>query len=473
MQIPTGYHRLGIVAGFIAILQALALPLTSFALLYACLYGFRIEIIEPMDQQYLALGLVASLLSYIFSRPQPGELSGSTKSGWATAERLTLAWFAVVACLLMIGYAGKVSIFYSRRVLLTWFLITPPASVFAWVALRAWLRHALVAAGTARSVVIAGINQVSLQHAANMADHPELGLAFKGFFEDRNKERFGEIPEGTYLGKLDELPDYAQRHNIDTIFIAIPISHIQRTRDLLDALRDTTASVYFIPDIFVVDLIQSRSDDVLGIPVVALCETPFYGWRAVAKRMSDLFLASTMLILAAPVMFVVAIAVKLTSPGTVFFKQRRYGLDGEEIIVYKFRTMVTSDDGSQVKQAARDDPRVTPIGRFLRRTSLDELPQLINVLQGRMSVVGPRPHAVAHNEEYRKLIKGYMVRHKVAPGITGLAQVNGYRGETSNIEDMQQRVYYDLRYLREWSLSLDLRILTRTARSLLGDKKAY
>jgi putative colanic acid biosynthesis UDP-glucose lipid carrier transferase len=184
-------------------------------------------------------------------------------------------------------------------------------------------------------------------------------------------------------------------------------------------------------------------------------------------------LASLMLLIASPMLLMIALAIKLTSPGSIIFKQRRYGLDGQEIVVYKFRTMTSSDDGSQVHQATRDDPRVTPVGRFLRKYSLDELPQLFNVLQGRMSLVGPRPHAVAHNETYRRLITGYMGRHKVAPGITGLAQVNGCRGETAKIEDMQRRVEYDLQYLRHWSLMLDLKILARTLTVLFRDDKAY
>jgi putative colanic acid biosynthesis UDP-glucose lipid carrier transferase len=191
------------------------------------------------------------------------------------------------------------------------------------------------------------------------------------------------------------------------------------------------------------------------------------------KRLSDIVLASTILLLAAPAMLVIAAAIKATTSESVFFKQRRYGLGGEEIIVFKFRTMTTSEDGKDVKQASVDDPRVTPAGRFLRRYSLDELPQLFNVLQGRMSVVGPRPHAVAHNEEYRKLIKGYMVRHKVSPGITGLAQVSGCRGETVTVEDMERRIHYDIKYLREWSLGLDLKILTKTVMSMVSDRQAY
>jgi putative colanic acid biosynthesis UDP-glucose lipid carrier transferase len=167
------------------------------------------------------------------------------------------------------------------------------------------------------------------------------------------------------------------------------------------------------------------------------------------------------------------VLVRLSSPGPVIFRQRRYGLDGREITVYKFRTMTVTEDGSEVRQASKSDSRVTPIGAWLRRSSIDEIPQFINVLQGRMSLVGPRPHAVVHNEQYRKLIKGYMVRHKVLPGITGLAQINGCRGETSNLEDMEERVRFDLDYLRHWSPMLDLKILVFTVLKLFRDDKAY
>jgi putative colanic acid biosynthesis UDP-glucose lipid carrier transferase len=204
-----------------------------------------------------------------------------------------------------------------------------------------------------------------------------------------------------------------------------------------------------------------------------MCETPFQGTPGLVKRAMDLALSLSGLLLLAPFLLVVALLIKLSSPGPVIFRQRRYGLDGQIIDVYKFRTMRVVEDGAQVTQATRDDPRVTPIGRFLRRYSIDELPQLFNVVAGSMSLVGPRPHAVAHNEEYRVLIKGYMVRHKVLPGITGLAQVNGCRGETSRLEDMKARIEYDLEYLRQWTPSLDLRILFKTAIQVLGDRKAY
>lgn len=209
------------------------------------------------------------------------------------------------------------------------------------------------------------------------------------------------------------------------------------------------------------------------MPVVGICETPFTGTNQLIKRVSDVVLSTLILVLISPLLLLIAIGVKLSSPGPIIFKQKRNGLDGEEIVVYKFRSMRTLDNGNVVKQATKYDPRITRFGAFIRRTSLDELPQFINVLQGRMSIVGPRPHAVAHNEEYRRIIKSYMVRHKVRPGITGWAQVHGYRGETETIEKMQARVEFDLEYLRNWSLGLDLQIIIRTIRLMLFDRNAY
>jgi putative colanic acid biosynthesis UDP-glucose lipid carrier transferase len=209
------------------------------------------------------------------------------------------------------------------------------------------------------------------------------------------------------------------------------------------------------------------------VPLIALCETPFHGTRGVSKRITDLTLATLIIIPVAPIMLLIALLVRLSSPGPAIFKQRRYGLDGRQITVYKFRTMKVTEDGDLIRQATQADSRITPLGRLLRRTSLDELPQLLNVLQGRMSLVGPRPHAVAHNEQYRKLIKGYMLRHKVAPGMTGLAQVHGMRGETQTLEQMEARIKYDLEYLRNWSPLLDLKILFKTLLIVTRGDKAY
>ena len=212
--------------------------------------------------------------------------------------------------------------------------------------------------------------------------------------------------------------------------------------------------------------------NIQGIPMISLCESPFdSSINAFIKRFYDIALSLLILVLLSPLLLFIALSIKLSSPGPVLFMQRRYGLDGEEFNVYKFRSMTVCENGGDVAQAKRNDPRVTKIGAFLRRTSMDELPQFINVLQGRMSIVGPRPHAIAHNEMYRKLIKGYMVRHKVLPGITGWAQVNGSRGETETIEKMEVRVKYDLDYLRNWSVHLDFLIILRTVFTVINDKK--
>jgi putative colanic acid biosynthesis UDP-glucose lipid carrier transferase len=262
-------------------------------------------------------------------------------------------------------------------------------------------------------------------------------------------------------------------HGIHEVYLTLPLGSQPRLVELMEALQGTTASLYFVPDVFGISIIQGRLQDMNGVPVVGICETPFTGTNELVKRMSDIVLGSIILLLISPILLGLAIGVKLSSPGPIIFKQRRNGLDGEEIVVYKFRSMRTQDNGAVVKQATKGDPRITPFGAFIRKTSLDELPQFINVLQGRMSIVGPRPHAVAHNEEYRRLIKAYMVRHKVRPGITGWAQVNGYRGETETIDKMQARVEYDLEYLRNWSLGLDLQIIIRTIRLMLFDRNAY
>jgi putative colanic acid biosynthesis UDP-glucose lipid carrier transferase len=257
------------------------------------------------------------------------------------------------------------------------------------------------------------------------------------------------------------------------IFISLPMSAQPRIREVIDDLHDSTASIYFLPDVYVFDLMQARFSGVGGIPVVAVCESPFSGVDSVVKNASDFVLALLILLILSPLMLGIALAVVLTSPGPAIFRQRRYGLNGEEITVYKFRSMTVSEDGQNVVQAQKNDSRVTKVGAFLRRTSLDELPQFFNVLQGRMSIVGPRPHAVAHNELYRKLIKGYMLRHKVRPGITGWAQVNGMRGETEVLEKMQGRIDHDLYYLQNWSIWLDLWIIMRTVWVVLRRENAY
>jgi putative colanic acid biosynthesis UDP-glucose lipid carrier transferase len=452
--------------GWFALVSSVVPPIVAVATLFLLAWVFQVNADEPFS----VLAVITFLITLFIYR-EIASISGTiARRPRDFLQRSIGAWAIVVAILAMLGFALQAGEIYARSVLLSWAAVTPLLiAVIQYFAYVAAVQHS----GHKRRAVIAGVSDLSRRLAQTIGEHPGLGLQIEGWFDDRSDDRIGPLNGGGLLGKLSDLPVYIRRHSIDLIYIALPIKHEERTKKLLDELHDTTASIYFVPDIFVFDLIQSRVDLLNGIPVLALCETPFVGIDGLVKRVTDLVIAFALFVLLSPLMLLVALGVAVTTPGTVIFKQRRYGLDGREIVVYKFRSMVSSDNDANVPQARQDDDRATPFGRFIRRYSLDELPQLFNVLQGRMSLVGPRPHAVAHNEEYRHLIKGYMIRHKVAPGITGLAQVRGHRGETRTVEQMQARIESDLEYLRRWSLALDFKILWLTAMRVFNDRKAY
>ncbi len=382
------------------------------------------------------------------------------------------SWLTLLAILAGFGFGTKSLDFFDREVLVYWAVVTPIVQLVAVRLGYAFIRRAARQSENRRAAVVIGAGALGLKVAQALSRSSTSGVDFDGYFDDRADARVHPDTAERRLGRLADAAPYIREHAVKEVFITLPLGSQPRIISLLEQLQGTTASVYFVPDVFGISIIQGRLHDINGVPVVGICETPFTGTNRLVKRASDLLLASLILLLIAPVMLAVALAVKLSSPGPVIFKQRRNGLDGEEITIYKFRSMTTMDNGRVVRQATRDDPRITPLGAFIRRTSLDELPQFINVLQGQMSIVGPRPHAVAHNEMYRQLIKAYMVRHKVKPGITGWAQVNGHRGETETIEKMQARVEYDLEYLRNWTLGLDLVIILRTIKTVLYDKGA-
>lgn len=417
--------------------------------------------------------VVVMLLCLILVQP-PREVGAQLTDEWvSTTADLMLRWGALLVVMYLIRHLTNVLAEYPPKLFTYWAIITTPALVLATLGMKHLMRVLLANAFSNRKAIFAGYTASSLDLARRLRDNPGLGIDVVGFFDDRSQDRLELADDAALLGSLSDAATYVNEDRTDLIFIALPIRHVKRVMQLLDELRDTTASIYYVPDIFVFDLIQARSGDIHGIPVVAMCETPFYGYRGVSKRLTDMTLAIGIVLLSLPLLIIVGVLVKVTSPGPMIFKQRRYGLDGREIHVYKFRTMKVTEDGAHVRQATKGDPRITPIGALLRRSSLDELPQLINVLQGRMSLVGPRPHAVAHNELYRKLIKGYMLRHKVLPGITGLAQVNGCRGETQELHQMEARVRYDLEYLRHWSPMLDVKILALTLLKVFRDDRAY
>jgi len=448
--------------------QAVMPAVVAVGSLYVTIVFFGIV----FDRSSQAIIIVAVLCLILVQAPREVTTQITSPRFSAVAD-VIFRWILLLAVLLAIGYVTRSLAEYPRRIFLTWAVVTPAALICSTLAMQEVMHHFLMNAFENRSVIFAGYNNSSLELARRLTNNPAMRLQVSGFFDDRSSDRLGMESDAKLVGTLSDLSSYVKEHSTDVIFIALPIRHVKRVMNLLDDLRDTTASIYYVPDIFVFDLIQARSGEIHGIPVVAMCETPFYGYRGVTKRLTDIVLSVMILLLFLPLLLLIAVMVKVSSPGPVIFKQRRYGLDGREIAVYKFRTMSVTEDGAEIRQASKTDNRITRIGGILRRASLDELPQLINVLQGRMSLVGPRPHAVAHNEEYRKLIKGYMVRHKVLPGITGLAQVNGCRGETSKLEEMEARVNYDLDYLRRWTPMLDIKIILLTAVKIFRDDKAY
>ena len=448
---------------------------------------------EDFTSYYLVLVIITFFIStYIYERIL---IYRNWRKGRLLAymRDTVLGWLVIIAILIFLGYATKFHNQFSRQVLLTWFVVTPLMLIASHMVVRSIVTN-LYNKGKLRSAIVIGANETSLAFIKHIAELPFLLINYQGFFDERNSSRIAgdsgshldELTDppiaatvtrpdnfGSRLGGLVDAVPYIQKHNIEMVFISLPMSSQPRIQKLMDELPDTTASIYFLPDIYIFDLMQTRFDYIGNLPVVAMNESPFVGVDGVVKNVSDFVLAVLIIILLSPLMACIALAVKITSPGPVIFKQRRYGLNGEEITVYKFRSMTVTEDGAKIEQAKQNDQRFTKIGGFLRRTSLDELPQFFNVLQGRMSIVGPRPHAVAHNELYRKLIKGYMLRHKAKPGITGWAQVNGWRGETEVLEKMKARIEHDLYYLKHWSIWLDLWIIFKTAWIVLRKDNAY
>ncbi len=430
------------------------------------LWGLALWFNSRLTPQDIILSVIVFSLAFpAFSR--------LAMSPWRAVRHIAVGWLALSGLLFLFGYASHYFDRFNQEMLLAWWCTALAGMTGCHFLLRAAAPAIRGLQGPTRRVVLAGMNKQGVEIAQRLAHDLYANVRILGFFDDRAESRLKDYEGYPLLGKISELAEYAKRNQINVIYLALPMASQPRILSLLDALRDTTTSIYFVPDTFVTDLIQGRVDMVGGLPVVAVCETPFTGVDRITKRVSDIVLSVLIIAMIAPLLLIIALGIKFTSPGPAIFRQRRYGLDGQEIVIYKFRSMRTMEDGDVIEQARKNDARFTPIGAFLRRTSLDELPQFFNVLQGRMSIVGPRPHAVAHNEMYRKLIKGYMLRHKVLPGITGWAQVNGCRGETETLEKMKARIQYDLEYLRNWSLAFDLLIILKTIVVVLKTQNAH
>jgi len=419
---------------------------------------------QPLNQATTISSLVACMTLFfvgeLFGIYKPGRgRSADNEVGLAAA-----AWTVTFVLLMLIGLFTRSIDTFARSSLIAWFFVGGLFVLTTHMCVRSILELLGRRGYGVSKTAIVGSNRLGLEVARNAQESTDSGLKIIGFFDDRGDGRRADHSENMppFRGDSNKLLEMVQAGEIDTVLITLPMRAEKRIQSVLDRLANTTASAYIVPDFFVFELLHSRWTHVGGLPVVSVFETPMYGVDGWLKRALDLSISLVGVVMVSPILLVCALLVKFTSPGPVFFRQKRYGLDGKEILVWKFRSMSTCDNGPVVKQATKNDPRITPVGAILRKASLDELPQLFNVIMGSMSLVGPRPHANAHNEHFRKLIRGYMMRHKVKPGITGLAQVEGSRGETDTVEKMEARISLDHRYIRDWSIWMDIKILFKT-----------
>lgn len=443
--------------------------------IYAAMWIWSRYLDENWRAEYAALAVAALLLFNFFAEIFEVYYDWRGSPMYKEAGRLFLAWLCAFAVLMGVTLLAGSSSDTPGSLMLAWGLSLPPALLLSHTAFRMATGLIRRHSRHMRRVAVVGCNDLGLRLFTSMASMPWMGHNPLGFYDDRT-ERGGRGPDRAkfkLIGGFDALVEDAREGRVDTLYITLPLRSEKRVEQLLERLADTTVSVYFVPDLFVFNLMHSRWTTMQGIPAVSVYESPFSQIDGLYKRTQDLLFALVLLAVLAVPMALVALGIRLTSPGPIIFRQRRYGMRGQTIEVLKFRTMTVCEDGDEVRQATRRDPRVTPFGRFLRSSSLDELPQLFNVLQGSMSLVGPRPHAVAHNEAYRKFARGYMLRHKVKPGITGLAQISGCRGEILNEEMLKQRIHFDLEYIRSWSPMLDFKILAATAVKGLFGEQAY
>lgn len=425
------------------------------------------------NKEYFQLSLIASIVFFLTA--ESFSLYRSWRAGFFNEIVFYsfIAW--VMSALLVITFLffTKQSEGFSRLAIGIWFLLTFSLFVAWRFYFNRFLAKMRKKGFNTRSVAIIGVSKSGMRLAQQILDTPETGYRLTAMFDDRVPERIDATYHAWLKGKIKEGVERAKNNEFDVVYIALPMTAESRIKDILHLLGDTTANVQLVPDLFVYTLMNASMSHVGNIQTISLYSNPMNGGNALLKRVEDIVLSIGILTIIAIPLLIIAIAVKYTSKGPIIFKQNRYGLDGKKIKVWKFRSMTVTENADVVTQATKGDARITPLGAFLRRTSLDELPQFINVLQGRMSVVGPRPHAVSHNEHYRKQVDYYMLRHKVRPGITGWAQVNGWRGETDTIDKMEMRIKYDLEYIRNWSLWMDVKIVWFTIFRSFTDKNAY
>lgn len=453
---------------FAAIYRFVDNAILVFVLLVACfLYG------NQFDQDYLLL-LLAHVVTFSYFAEglelyRPWRTNKFSRMLAQVMLILCMSFFLLVA----VFFIFKAGADYSRVIIGGWFAGSATLMVTWRAVLRFVQRYRYAHGINVQNAAILGLTQRGIDTAEQLLKQREYGLHFVGFYDDRAPERLEEKWLQHLHGTVEQAVEAAKQGQFSRLYICLPLHATQRIAQVVEQLGDTTLDVFLVPDLFLLSMMQGRLSSIGDVDTISVFESPQLGVQNYVKRTFDIAFSLSVLLLLSPLYIAIGLAIKLTSRGPVFFIQDRYGLDGKKIGVYKFRSMKVMENSADVVQATKDDPRVTALGRFLRRTSLDELPQFLNVLKGDMSVVGPRPHAVSHNEFYRQQVSFYMLRHKVRPGITGWAQVNGWRGETDTLDKMAKRVEYDLYYIRNWSLWWDVKIIFKTIFNGFGGKNAY
>ena len=433
-------------------------------LIVGVLWLLAVSIDHDWDQRLAMVGAVAALQFILIAGSNELYRSWRAESLRHELWRILVSSVLASAGTMLVVFLFGVESALSRTVAIAWFVAAPVAIAGSRLALRLALRVGRRRGHNFLRTAIVGSTPAGIRIADEIAQAPWMGLNFVGYYDDRKPadQRVAEAIAGQIRGTVDDLIAEALRGEIDRVYVTLPLRAELRIVELIKRLAELPVTVHYVPDFFLFSMLRSQWEHVGETPVVNVVANPFLGASGMTKRLEDIVLSSLILLLIAVPLIVVAIAVRVTSRGPVIFRQRRYGLNGKEFKIWKFRTMTVMEDGSQFVQARPGDARVTRLGSFLRRTSIDELPQFINVLRGDMSIVGPRPHPVALDDEHRKLIPYYFFRHKIRPGITGLAQISGFRGPTDTLDKMRGRIEYDIQYIERWSLGLDLRIILIT-----------
>ncbi|CAE6687389.1 undecaprenyl-phosphate glucose phosphotransferase [Candidatus Nitrotoga fabula] len=459
-------------ADTISMIQRLVDPLLVLitgTVVYAIRFG-SFEIPEEYIVILIGICLICLAIFPFFDLYRPRR----DESLWSEIQTLTKAWFIVYAVLVGIMFATKTSTEYSR-VWITGLMIGGLSSMTLFrLILRSSLRFLRRRGINTRNIVIAGAGELGREVAQRITASHWTGLKIIGFYDDAPHFQ-GQLIEGVPVrGSLQLLPKEATGLGVNQVWIALPLNQDTQVKSMVAQLNRLPVQITFVPDIYGVHLLNHSIGEIAGLPVIHIMETPLSGINGFIKELEDKILAISILLAASPLMLLIILGIKLSSPGPVFYKQLRGGMHGERIWVWKFRTMKHhSEPPEKIFQAVPGDARITPFGTFLRRTSLDELPQFLNVLKGDMSIVGPRPHAVEHDHFYQQQIDTYILRHQVKPGLTGWAQVNGWRGETGEIRKMENRIRHDIYYINNWSLWFDLRIIVKTVFIILTGKNAH